>query len=250
MFRNACRRLLATVKSAEGQRVPSVTFKTRTPSNEWADVTTDELFSGRTVVVFSLPGAFTPTCSTHHAPRYDELAAEFRRAGVDEIACVSVNDGFVMARWAQELGIKNVRMIPDGNGEFTKGLGALADFSAVGFGPRSWRYSALVRDGVVEKQFVEPDEPGDPFKVSDADTMLTHLTGKASVEPTYLILSKPGCPFCAKAREALEKSGKRFTEIVATQDVLRAASGMKTWPAVFADGKLIGGSDDLVKSLE
>ena len=134
------------------------------------------------MVVFSLPGAFTPTCSSNHLPRYDELYEEFKAQGVDEIVCVSVNDAFVMFQWGKQQGNKNIFLLPDGNGEFTRKMGMLVDKSNVGFGMRSWRYSMLVDDCKIEKMFVEADFgdncPTDPFEVSDADTMLAYLKGK------------------------------------------------------------------------
>ncbi len=173
-------------------QVPHVVFKTRVRDESvdgpnpfrWEDKTTEDLFGGKKVVVFSLPGAFTPTCSSNHLPRYDELYDEFKALGVDEIICVSVNDAFVMFKWGKELGNQNIFLLPDGNGEFTRKMGMLVDKSNLGFGMRSWRYSMLVNDGNIEKAFVEPDFgdlcPTDPFEVSDADTMLAYLRGTES----------------------------------------------------------------------
>jgi peroxiredoxin len=173
-------------------RVPEVTFKTRMRDESvggsnpfrWQDTTTSDIFAGKKVVVFSLPGAFTPTCSSNHLPRYEELYEEFKAQGVDTIVCVSVNDAFVMFQWGQKVGAKNVFLLPDGNGEFTRKMGMLVDKSNLGFGMRSWRYSMLVNDGAIEKVFVEPDFgdncPIDPFEVSDADTMLAYLKGTES----------------------------------------------------------------------
>lgn len=171
----------------EGSKVPQVTFKTRVRDESvggpnpyrWQDVTSDELFSGKRIVVFALPGAFTPTCSSTHAPgfeaKYDELIA----AGIDEVYCLSVNDAFVMKQWADNLGVKKVQMLPDGNADFTRGMGMLVDKSNLGFGDRSWRYSMVVKDGVIEKMYVEPGISHvcstDPFEVSDADTILAYL---------------------------------------------------------------------------
>lgn len=169
--------------------VPQVTFKTRVRDESlggdnpfrWRDVTTDDVFKGRKIVVFALPGAFTPTCSSTHAPRFDELYDEFRALGVDEIYCLSVNDAFVMFQWSKHLGLKNVKMLPDGSGEFTRKMGMLVNKDNLGFGMRSWRYSMLVNDGTIEHLFVEPEFsdncPTDPFEVSDADTMLAALKG-------------------------------------------------------------------------
>jgi thioredoxin-dependent peroxiredoxin len=170
-------------------RVPDVVFKTRVRDEsiggdnpfKWQDVSTKDIFGGKKVVVFSLPGAFTPTCSTSHLPRYEELYNEFKALGVDEIYCLSVNDAFVMYQWGLKQGAKNVKLLPDGNGEFSKAMGMLVDKSNLGFGMRSWRYSMLVNDYKVEKVFSEEgfidNCPTDPFEVSDADTMLNYLKG-------------------------------------------------------------------------
>lgn len=172
------------------QQVPSVTFKTRVRNEalggpnpfEWKDLTSDEIFKGKTVVVFSLPGAFTPTCSTSHLPRYEELYDEFKALGVDQVVCLSVNDAFVMFQWGKAQGANKVFLLPDGNCDFTRGMGMLVDKSNLGFGPRSWRYSMLVVDGKVEKMFIEPGKedncPTDPFECSDADTMLKYLKSR------------------------------------------------------------------------
>ncbi len=173
-------------------RVPNVVFKTRVRDESvegpnpfrWQDTTTDDIFAGKKVIVFSLPGAFTPTCSSNHLPRYEELYDEFKALGVDDIYCLSVNDAFVMFQWSKQIGAKNVKMLPDGNGEFTRKMGMLVDKSNLGFGYRSWRYSMLVDDGKIEQAFIEPDYddncPIDPFEVSDADTMLAYLKGTES----------------------------------------------------------------------
>ena len=147
----------------------------------WQNLTSDDIFKGRKVVLFALPGALTPTCSSNHLPRYEELNDEFRAHGVDEIICLSVNDAFVMFQWGKQVGARNVFLLPDGNGEFSRKMGMLVDKSNLGFGLRSWRYSMLVNDGQIEKVFLEPDYgdncPLDPFEVSDADTMLAFLKG-------------------------------------------------------------------------
>ena len=232
----------------EGQRVPQVAFRIR-EQGEWKTVTTDEIFRGKTVVVFSLPGAFTPTCSSIHLPRYNELAPAFRANGVDEIVCVSVNDGFVMSEWAKDQEAENVRLIPDGNGEFTEKMGMLVDKTDLGFGKRSWRYSMLVKDGVVEKMFIEPEKAGDPFEVSDADTMLGYINPKAKKPDQVAILTREGCSFCAKAKALLAERGFDFAEIpldhkVRTR-VLGAIAGAQTVPQVFINGERIGGWEEL-----
>lgn len=169
--------------------VPQVTFMTRVRDDavegpnpyRWEPLSSEAIFGGKKVVVFSLPGAFTPTCSSNHLPRYDELYEEFRAAGVDAVICVSVNDAFVMFQWGRQQNNRNIFLLPDGNGEFTRKMGMLVDKTNIGFGMRSWRYSMLVNDGQIEKLFVEPgfgDQcESDPFEVSDADTMLAYLRG-------------------------------------------------------------------------
>lgn len=174
--------------------VPNVVFKTRVRDESvegpnpyrWQDRTTEDIFGGKRVVLFSLPGAFTPTCSSTHLPRYEALYEEIKAQGVDEIICISVNDAFVMFQWGKQQGADKVFLLPDGNGEFTRRMGMLVDKSNLGFGMRSWRYSMVVDNGKIEKMFVEADFsdncPTDPFEVSDADTMLTYLKeAKAAV---------------------------------------------------------------------
>lgn len=158
--------------------VPSVTFKTRV-DGDWKDVTSADIFLDKRVVVFALPGAFTPTCSSTHLPRFEELYDEIREQGIDEIYCLSVNDSFVMNAWAQDQLLEKVKVLPDGSGEFTRKMGMLVDKDNLGFGYRSWRYAMVVNDGVVEQMFVEPglsdNCPDDPFVASDADTILDYL---------------------------------------------------------------------------
>ena len=236
----------------EGQRVPNVTFRTRSGS-DWKNVTSDEIFAGRTVIVFSLPGAFTPTCSSSHVPRYDQLAPAFRAHGVDEIVCLSVNDAFVMNEWKASQHADHITFIPDGNGEFTDGMGLLVGKEDLGFGKRSWRYSMLVRDGVVEKMFIEPEKPGDPFEVSDADTMLSYIAPNAAKPLNVTVFSRAGCPHCARAKALLRDAGIDFEALELNNEysdrTLRAVSGAKTVPQVFVNGQLIGGADDLEKWL-
>ncbi len=168
-------------------RVPDVIFKTRVRDESiggenpfrWQDVSTKELFGGKKIVLFSLPGAFTPTCSSTHLPGFEKMYDEFKKLGVDEVVCLSVNDAFVMFQWAKNLGASRVRMLPDGNGEFTRKMGMLVKKENLGFGLRSWRYSMYVDDGVIQKMFIEDgfsdDCAEDPFEVSDANTMLEYL---------------------------------------------------------------------------
>jgi thioredoxin-dependent peroxiredoxin len=168
-------------------QVPDVVFKTRVRDDSiggdnpfrWQDVTTKDIFAGKKVVVLSLPGAFTPTCSAMHLPGYEAAFAELKALGVDDIYCISVNDAFVMYQWGLKIGTKNVQLLPDGNGEFTRKMGMLVDISSEGFGMRSWRYSMVVQDGKIEKMFCEPglsdNSEDDPLEVSDAGTMVAYL---------------------------------------------------------------------------
>ena len=215
----------------EGQPVPQVTFRTRT-ADDWQDLTTDDLFAGKTVIVFSLPGAFTPTCSSSHVPRFNQLAPAFRKHGVDDIICISVNDAFVMNEWKEDQRADNITFLPDGNGEFTDGMGLLVDKDDLGFGKRSWRYSMLVRDGVVEKMFIEPQKPGDPFEVSDADTMLSYLAPSEAKPLDVTVFSRGGCPHCARAKTLLRDAGIEFEALELNNEfsdrTLRAVSGATT----------------------
>ena len=172
-------------------KVKNHTFKFRVGDSEekggctfiggsWVDKTTDDLFKGKKVVLFSLPGAFTPTCSGQQLPLYEEMYNKFIDKGIDDVYCISVNDAFVMNAWARDLGIKNVKMIPDGCGTFTSNMGMLVAKPKQGFGMRSWRYSALINDGVVEILNEEPgfnnfSDDDDPYEVSDPETMLKIL---------------------------------------------------------------------------
>ena len=236
------------LSNREWQRVPDVTFRVR-ENNDWKSVTTDEIFKGRTVVVFALPGAYTPTCSSTHLPRYNELAPTFSKHGVDEIVCLSVNDGFVMSEWQKDQNAPNITFIPDGNGEFTAKMGMLVDKGNLGFGKRSWRYSMLVKDGVVVKQFIEPERDGDPFEVSDADTMLGFVAPKVAAPEPAVIFTRAGCPHCARAKAALEANNVVYEEVQLGKNVtlssVRAVSGRGTVPQLFIGGKHIGGADDV-----
>ena len=232
----------------EGAAVPQVTFKTRR-EHEWVDIASDEIFKGRNLVVFSLPGAFTPTCSSTHVPRYNQLTPEFRRHGIDEVVCISVNDAFVMNQWRHEQKAWNLTFLPDGNGDFSRGMGMLVGKQDLGFGERSWRYSMLVRDGVIEKLFVEPQQAGDPFEVSDADTMLHYLAPEARLPLDVTVFSREGCEYCVRAKGMLRDAGIDFEELVLNRDfseaTIRALSAESTVPQVFVNGERVGGSEAL-----
>ncbi len=240
-------------ENIEGKSVPNVTFRTRR-DHEWVALTSDDVFKGKSVIVFSLPGAFTPTCSSSHVPRYNQLEPAFRAQGIDEVICVSVNDAFVMDEWQRAQKADRVTFLPDGNGDFSNGMGLLVGKEELGFGKRSWRYSMLVRDGVIEKMFIEPDEPGDPFHVSDADTMLEYLDPNVVKPFDVIVFSRPGCPFCARAKGMLTDAGIEYEELVLNRDytdrTLRAVASATSYPQVFINGEHVGGSDELAEWLE
>jgi glutaredoxin-like protein len=236
------------LENKEGQRVPEVTFRTRV-DGQWKDVKTSEVFAGKKVVVFALPGAFTPTCSSAHVPRYNELLPALKAKGVDSVVCISVNDAFVMSEWAKNQHADGIIFLPDGNGEFSEKMGMLVDKQDLGFGKRSWRYSMLVDDGVIKKMFIEPDKEGDPFEVSDADTMLKYLDPNAKPPHDVLMFTKPGCSYCAKAKKLLRDKGWTYEEVPSTPRNLRAVSGKASTPQVFVNGQHIGGSEELEQFL-
>jgi peroxiredoxin/glutaredoxin len=212
-----------------------------------------ELFGGRKVILFALPGAFTPTCSTAHVPGYVARLKAFRDAGVEDVVCLSVNDPFVMEAWQRSEKAQGIHFVADPFGEFTRAMGMGIDHREAGLGMRSWRYSMLVNDGVIEKMFIEPDVPGDPFEVSDADTMLRHVApGRKDIGPV-LMLARQGCSYCAKAKQMLAERGIAFDAVYLgdelTMQGVKAASGAARVPQVFIDGKLIGGADQLEKFL-
>jgi thioredoxin-dependent peroxiredoxin len=169
-------------------RVPDVTFKTRVRDESvdhenpfrWQDVTSSEIFAGKNIVLLALPGAFTPTCSSTHLPGFEAKYNELKGRGVDEVYCLSVNDAFSMFQWAKQLEVEKVKMLPDGNGAFTRLMGMLVKKDNLGFGDRSWRYSMYVVDGEIKQLFAEPglmdNCPEDPFTCSDVDTMLAYLS--------------------------------------------------------------------------
>ncbi|HDH08721.1 MAG TPA: glutathione peroxidase [Gammaproteobacteria bacterium] len=240
------------LENREKQNVPAVTFRTR-QDHEWVDVSSDAIFKGKTVVVFSLPGAFTPTCSSTHVPRYNKLTPVLKQHGVDEVVCISVNDAFVMNEWRNEQKANNVTFLPDGNGDFSRGMGMLVAKNDLGFGDRSWRYSMLVKDGVIDKMFIEPDVPGDPFEVSDADTMLAYVAPNAAKPLDITVFSREGCAYCVRTKGLLRDAGLEFDELVLNRDfsesTIRAVSGKTTVPQVFINGDYIGGSEELEQYL-
>jgi glutathione-dependent peroxiredoxin len=238
--------------SREGSTVPSVKFKALR-NGELTTVSSEQIFKGRRVVLFALPGAYTPTCSTGHVPRFVELAPELRKHGVDDIVCLSVNDPFVMDAWQREQNAGDLTFLPDAEASFTAAMGMLVDKGEVGLGKRSWRYSMLVNDARIEKMFIEPDKPGDPFEISDADTMLAYLDPSRRMG-AVMMFARPGCPFCARAEKLLEERGIPCERIDlghgVTMNSVRAATGAAKVPQVFIGGRLIGGSDALKAYLD
>lgn len=243
-------------------KLANVAFQRLTAAKGLENVTAHELFSGKKVVVFALPGAFTPTCSTTHVPGYLKLAPALRKEGVDVIACVSVNDAFVMDAWKRDQGItdNNIEFLADGNADFTTAMGMDTDKSAIGFGIRSWRYSALIEDLVVTKVFSEDKVDGDPFAVSDAETMLRYLNPAARVPTTYTLFVRTGCQHCTRATDALRSAGLPYEVIRVNSGgslsdgaisvaAMAAVAGSTSTPQVFANGKLIGGADELLATL-
>ena len=181
---------MAKKHKLEGTKVPNVVLKTRVRDESvegpnpyrWEDVKTRDLYAGKTVVVFALPGAFTPTCSSQQLPGYEKLYKEFVKHGVDEVHCLSVNDAFVMFQWGKAQKVKNVKLLPDGCGAFTDKLGMLVKKDNLGFGVRSWRYAMLVRDGEIVKVFEEPgrkhNHKEDPYGESSPENVLSWLKGQ------------------------------------------------------------------------
>ena len=159
-------------------QVPHVNFRVR-ELGEWVDKNTDTYFKGKRVVLFSLPGAFTPTCSNEQLPGFEKQVELFKTYNIDEIYCMSVNDSFVMNAWATDQKLENVKVIPDGNGEFTQGMGMLVQKRDKCFGNRSWRYAMVVNDGNIEQMFVEPgkkdDSAEDPYGESSPESVLKYL---------------------------------------------------------------------------
>jgi thioredoxin-dependent peroxiredoxin len=171
-----------------GRLIPSVVFKTRVRDDRlggdnpyrWQDVGSDEIFGGKRIAVFSLPGAFTPVCTGSQCPDYERQYEELKACGIDEVYCISVNDAFVMFQWAKHLAIKHLKLLPDGNGAFTRRMGMLVNKEHLGFGYRSWRYSMVVDNRRIKLFFEEPgiNDDGvddDPYTVTKPDAMIEQL---------------------------------------------------------------------------
>lgn len=235
----------------EGSKVPEVTFRVL-DKGKLVDLPSAELFDGQTVVLFALPGAFTPTCSNRHVPRFQELARALGDEGVDEIVCLAVNDPWVMDAWAREQHAGALRFVPDTDGAFSAALGMLVDKPDLG--RRSRRYAMLARHGVIEKVFEEPDTGGDPYGVSDADSVLRHLDPDAPLLHPAAAFVRAGCPFCQRALRLLHDHDIACETIAVgeglSMQAVLAVSGRSTVPQVFIGGRHIGGLDDLQAWLE
>ena len=236
----------------EGKRVPDIELA-EMKDGKARKVPSKELFGGKRVIVFALPGAFTPTCSTAHVPGYVALLKEFRDAGIQDVVCLSVNDPFVMEAWQRSEKAEGIHFVADPFAKFTEAMNMAIDHQDAMLGTRSWRYSMIVDDGKIEKMFVEPDVPGDPFEVSDAETMLKYLRpGRKALGPV-LMLARHGCSFCAKAKALLAERGIAYEAIHLGEELtmqgVKAASGNAKVPQIFIDGRLIGGSDQLAEFL-
>lgn len=238
--------------SREGQRVPA-TELAEMRNGKAVRIDSNDLFRGRRVIVFALPGAFTPTCSTAHVPGYVAHLKDFKEAGIDDVVCLSVNDPFVMEAWQQSEKAQGIHFVADPFAEFTREMGMSIDNRDAFLGTRSWRYSMLVNDGNIEKMFVERDVPGDPFEVSDAETMLKYLRPNHQSLGPVLMLARHGCQYCAKAKSMLEERGIAFDAVYLGEDLtmqgVKAASGTAKVPQVFIAGKLVGGADRLAEFL-
>jgi peroxiredoxin/glutaredoxin len=239
--------------SLEGTRIPVLELS-QLSDGKVQRVSTTDLFGGRRVILFALPGAFTPTCSTAHVPGYVAHMRDFKEAGIDDVICLSVNDPFVMEAWQRSEKAEGVHFVADAFADFTRAMGMSVDHRDAFLGTRSWRYSMLVKDGVIEKMFIEPDVPGDPFEVSDAETMLQHLDPDRKTLGPMFMFARHGCPFCARAKAMLEERRIPFEAVHLGEELtmqgVKAAAGVAKVPQVFIDGKLIGGSEELAAFLE
>lgn len=237
----------------EGDLIPDVAIAVVEQGRQ-RHTRTGTLAAGRTIVLFALPGAFTPTCSSQHLPRYEAIAPLLRKHGVDAVICLSVNDPFVMEQWSRDQQVSEVMLASDGNGEFAAAMGLLVDQAGKLMGKRSRRYSMLVRQGRIAKMFVEPEEAGDPYGVSSAETMLQQVAPDESPPQCIAMISKPGCPYCAEARELLHQYGLRFVDIplpdASRIQALQAIAGDSKAPQVFVGGRLIGGAEQVKRYLQ
>lgn len=226
-----------------GHRVPQVYFRVW-ENNRWMNKNSDHFFKNKRVILFALPGAFSPVCSILHLPSYNDLYDTFRENGIDDVYCLSVNDGFVLEAWKRAEKAKKITMLPDADGEFTSKLGFLVDKSEMCMGERSWRYSMLINNGIIEKMFIEPvGQESDPYGQSSAETMLKYLNPSARVPDSVVIFSKHGCVDCEKVKEVLRSHRVPFEELMLDDDftirTVKGISGTTFLPQIFINGKRI-----------
>lgn len=231
-----------TAARLAGRSFPEVTLRLAEPPHE--KIGSREFVAGDGVALIGLPGAFTPTCTGLHVPRFEELADDLAHAGVTRILCTAVNDAFVMEAWRQSLGTTRIEYAGDGNGDLHRALGLLRDMRDDGMGERARRYSMLVRHGAIEKAWVEADAAGDPFEVSSADVMLRHLRPEAS-PLDVMVFTRPNCAWSRRALQALDAAHIPYRTAEVGPRGLRGVAGSQTTPQVFVGGRHIGGCEDL-----
>ena len=240
----------AAAERLEGRRVPHCVFRMRR-GGRMADVSSDDLFEGKRVVLFGLPGAFTPTCSSAHVPRFVELAPFLRQHGIADVLCIAVNDAHVMEAWQRDQKADLVTFVPDGNGDFHRGLGLLVDKRATGMAQRARRYAMVVNDGVIETALIERDDPeGDPYDISSADEVCKVLGLGGERPQDIVIFTRPDCAWSERARALLDRKGLPYEAVDLHPRGVRAVSGATTTPQAFAGGQLIGGYEDLERWVE
>jgi peroxiredoxin/glutaredoxin len=211
------------------------------------------LFDSRRVILFALPGAFTPTCSTAHVPGYVARLNDFRDTGIDDVICLAVNDPYVMNAWQRSERAQGIRFVADPEATFTCAMGMSVSYTEKGLGLRSRRYSMLIDDGTIESIFIEELRPDDPLEVSDADTMWRHWRPNQPGRGSAFMFARHGCAYCARAEELLQRHGIVHDAMYLGDELtmvgVRAATGATTLPQVFIEGKLIGGAEQLAEYL-
>lgn len=233
----------------EGQRIPSVELRMLRDS-EVVAFPSDELFADRRVVAFGLPGAFTPTCSSAHVPRFVELEPELRAQGIDALICLAVNDAYVLHAWQRDQQAQSITFAADGNGDLHRALGLLVDLRHEGLGMRARRYAMVVRDRVIELALIEPDAPDDPYGVSSADGVLARIAPTQARVHDIVVFTRALCRHSERAKRLLERNGLRFDAVDLKPRGILAVSGHTSTPQVFVNGRLIGGCDALERWLD
>lgn len=232
-----------------GHKVPYVNFKIN-EDYKWVTKSSDDIFKNKRVVLFALPGAFTPICSTLHLPAYNDLYETFRSYGIDDVYCLAVNDSFVLEAWKRAEKALKITMLPDVDGEFSIKLGFLMNRSDMCLGNRSWRYSMVINDGVIEKMFIEPEgEESDPYGESSAEKMLKYLNPSARLPSSITIFTKHGCADCEEMKDVFRKYSMPFEELILNEHfsikTVKAISASTHLPQVFIDGKRIEDTREL-----